>query len=67
MDIQFTDKDGLFRNVMQHDELERLLNYAEKWTEISNNVVDNNFVMATITSMRRSIKKWKALTETEDE
>lgn len=66
MDIQFTDQDGLFRNVMQHDELERVLNYAEKWTEISNNSKDNNFVMATITSIRKSIRKWKTIDRPED-
>lgn len=67
MDIQITDKDGLFRNVMQDDELERALNYAEKWAEISNNVVDNNFVMATITSIRRSIRKWRTLQDEKED
>lgn len=59
MDIQIVDENSKHRNVMQDFELEEVLEYAEKWAEISNNANKNSRVKQLIKNIRGSVKRWK--------
>ena len=57
MDVQIVDGDSNVspRNIMQAHELKEILDYAEKWAEISNNVKKNHRVKSLCDSINTTI------------
>lgn len=59
MDIQLCDENGKSCAVMQHDELELVLQYAEKWSQISNDQPKNWLVLGIIMAATKAIERMK--------
>lgn len=57
MDVQIVDENSNMspRNVMQSHELREILEYAEKWSEISNNIKKNQRVKSLCDSINTTI------------
>ena len=58
MDVQIVDQDNKHRSTFQHNELWMILEYAEKWSQISNNTNQNKLVIENVISIRKTINKW---------
>jgi hypothetical protein len=59
MDIKIVNKDETDESIFQDDEIEAILNYAEKWIQISNDTKQNELVVENVNSLRMSMKKWR--------
>ena len=57
MDVQIVDGDSNIspRNIMQSHELKEILDYAERWTEVSNNLKKNQRVKDLCNSINTTI------------
>ena len=64
MDVQLMDENGESGYTMQHQELEMVIEYAEKWAEISNKELKNKRVIEILKSFKFCIGKWHRDRET---
>ena len=64
MDVQLMDENGESGFTMQHHELEMVIEYAERWAEISNKTEKNKHVKEVLDSFKFCIGKWQHARET---
>lgn len=58
MDVQLVDANSKRRTIMQHHEFEDILDFAEKWSEISNDIEKTKRVQQHIKMFRQNIIMW---------